>query len=89
MKLSEIKSLLERKEFFSIVGVEMELGYKTKHYGIFDKSATSETLTEEIKEYVDEQKKSVILLFEPAIEVKLGKGTTTLKEQIHVPFIYH
>jgi hypothetical protein len=61
MKVSKIKSLLKRKEFFSIVCIKSELGYRTRQKGKL-------TCLEDIIEYVEVPKQSVRILFEPEIE---------------------
>ena len=61
MKVSKIKSLLKRKEFFSIIGIKSELGYRTKQQ-------CKLTCLEDIVEYVEVPRQSVQILFEPEIE---------------------
>ena len=61
MTTIELKSLLKRKEFFSIIGIKSELGYKTKQ-------KCELTCLKDIVEYVEVPKQSVQILFEPEIE---------------------
>ena len=61
MEIEEIKSLLKRKEFFSIICIKSSLGYKTTQQ-------CKLTCLEDIVEYVEEPRQSVKILFEPEIE---------------------